>query len=417
MYSPRKISILSTYSITPSATHVIFSYEFKQTIFKNSFSSSPSSAITYLKLNDDFNYSISKLPPCLETLYLGLTFNHPLPAIPKTLTSISFSTYYNFPITSLLPPSLTFLSLGLKFDKEIPFHEFPSLLSFQYSRRKTISHFPSTLTYLNLQQNEITTLPPSILHLFCYTKKPINLSNLPPNLITFSPGHLFNQPVDNLLPSSLKYLEIKCKDFDHSLDSLPPSLTRLSIKYEYNIFNRPIDSLPPSLTILKIKSNTFSHPVDHLPSSLTILKLPNNYNFPLNKLPPSLTTLILGNEFNQAIDNLPKNLLHLKLHENFNQSLENLPPSLISLKLQSSKFSYPLNVLPETITKLEIGFFKIDSGSFVLPSSLLYLNMAGIPGQFIPSPLPKTLRKLIISNKFHDKQIKEVPKYVKIIKI
>jgi len=156
---------------------------------------------------------------------------------------------------------------------------------------------------------------------------------------------LFNFPLgiksiifDEYKTTSLSFLNYNDRSkFNHKVDNLPNSITKLIFGYS---FNQPIDNLPSSLTHLKLGWE-FNQPIDNLPSSLTHLILGWEFNQPIDNLPSNLTHLILGWEFNQPIDNLPSNLTKLNLGIHFEQSINNLPPSLKFLSLYFSSKENP----------------------------------------------------------------------------
>src|SRR5690606_36772488 len=68
------------------------------------------------------------------------------------------------------------------------------------------------------------------------------------------------------------------------------------------------------LTTIKFcKFSNFNQTIDSLPDTLTHLTLGDSFNQPVDKLPTTLTHLTLGYWFNQPVDNLPETLNHLTL--------------------------------------------------------------------------------------------------------
>lgn len=130
------------------------------------------------------------------------------------------------------------------------------------------------------------------------------LSALAPNLTRlYLPG--FVQPLlPGVLPETLLILHL-CDSFDWPLteENLPAGLQVLSL---CNSYTRPLDRLPRNLQTLTIYSAChdhlplgarlgFQHPLDRLPPSLSRLKfwLSPGYSQPLTHLPPSLSHLFL----------------------------------------------------------------------------------------------------------------------------
>ena len=140
----------------------------------------------------------------------------------------------------------------------------------------------------------------------------------------------FDQPVDGLLPPSLKCITFGDR-FNQSVDELPGSLTHLKFG---KCFNKSVDQLPGSLTDLIFGWN-FNQSVDQLPGSLTHLKFGGEFNRPVDGLlPPSLKRLTFGYRFNQPVDKLPQGLEVLKfLGRYFSHSLGNLPRGIKDLEI------------------------------------------------------------------------------------
>ena len=83
-----------------------------------------------------------------------------------------------------------------------------------------------------------------------------------------------------------------------------------------------------------------------MPDSITYLRLNSDFDKKVDSLPSSLTYLSMFNadDFNQTIDNLPNSLTHLKLGHGFNQSITNLPFSLKTLLITEEYYKLKNNI-------------------------------------------------------------------------
>lgn len=138
-----------------------------------------------------------------------------LQELPDTLTHLTFDDDFNQSLADVtLPPKITRLTFGLRFDQPLD-----------------CVHLPDTLTHLTFgdafdQRLENATLPPMLTHL------------------TF--GYYFNRPLDRVvLPPMLTHLKFG-ERFDQSLDAVrfPSTLSLLTLhrKYNYNLLFVPLHS-------------------------------------------------------------------------------------------------------------------------------------------------------------------------------
>jgi hypothetical protein len=225
-------------------THLVFGTLFADDILRTQISDGDAidfnqpihhlpSSIRHLALGNDFSWPVNHLPSSLTYLSVGIR-NQPneLPLFPTNLTHLKLTvrsyspSYHKAPV--LLPhphvthlfvnttpatpfpllPSLTHLNIGK--DEEIPTDL--SINTPKLSNINFTSLFHSTLP--------IVVLPPSTTHLyFPYQKLCADLVQLP--LLTFIAfGKDFNQPVESLLPPSVKSLIFGFR-FDRPLGHLP----------------------------------------------------------------------------------------------------------------------------------------------------------------------------------------------------
>ena len=207
----------------------------------------------------------------------------------------------------------------------------------------------------------------------------------------------FNQPVNNLLPSSLTHLTFG-ESFDLPVDLLPATITHLKFGAE---FNHPVDNLQPILQSLELPFN-FVHPLDNLPNSISTLLAATSH--PIKSLPSSLTHLTLQRMGKMSCP-LPSTITHLRiatgdtsidisslplialvvwdgqLEPNYNygyvHALDSLPASLTSLEVFSPEFRRPLNHLPSSICRLKIRASEPFTYTLSnLPPSIAHLELA-----------------------------------------
>jgi hypothetical protein len=222
--------------------------------------------------------------------------------------------------------------------------------------------------------------------------------SLPPNLKRLLLGSKFNSPID-VLPESLKFLHIGSK-FQHPIviNSCLESLIIVSLRYNF-----PLGPLPLSLKYLQISGDFNQALYDNtgkqqLPSNLEILKLPGYFNQTLGILPNSLLKLTTGVTFNQNLGVLPPNLHTLNLGRSFNFPLGQLGSSLISLKF-GKNYSQTIDTLPNNLQKLIIRSNTRKYKLNVLPQSLTYLDVHN--GRGIVN-LPNNLKTLLVSYELSD---------------
>eukprot|EP00026_Physarum_polycephalum_P003207 Phypoly_transcript_03217.p1 GENE.Phypoly_transcript_03217~~Phypoly_transcript_03217.p1 ORF type:complete len:415 (+),score=57.87 Phypoly_transcript_03217:1234-2478(+) len=203
--------------------------------------------LTHLYLSQSFNqpFDGSILPLTLLALFFGQAFNHQVPHLPLSLTSLQFGFYKQSPTFAylagcgefnqkidFLPPGLTHLTIG------------------GYSFNQKVDSLPCTLTHLAL-------------------------------------GHGFNSSLDHL-PPSLTHLTLNFS-FNRLVDHLPRYLTHLTFGTQ---FDQPITCLPSSLTHLTL-GQKFNQPLTHLPKGLLSLTLGSFFSQSLASLPPLLFRLQL----------------------------------------------------------------------------------------------------------------------------
>lgn len=173
------------------------------------------------------------------------------------------------------------------------------------------TNLPSTITYLNLEDNNLTKLP-------------LFLSELYPHLKILI---LCNNHISCIsrvkFPPKIKYLDLSHNSVDIVPENLPKSLKTLLLNNN-NISTIP-NNLPKTLIKLDLNHNQLTV-IPNAPNSLKKLWLNNNNITEFNNLPNSLTEIYL---MNNNIDILPANLSNkLKKIDLDDNKLTKLPTKL-----------------------------------------------------------------------------------------
>ncbi len=310
-------------------------------------------SVTFLAFGDDFNHHLPPLPNSLTHISFGRSFNRLIDSLPSALTHLSFGSNFNQPLHSILPRSLVHLKLGMFFNHHLP--SLPHLTHLHFADysycNQTLPHFTS-ITHLRLHHND---------------------------------GPLY------YLPTTLTYLHLTM-DIDVKIDRLPKSLTHLILRF---LFRNPKPvTLPPNLTHLSFGNSL--HPtvicdpvntctiVHHFPSSLVSLNVGKHFSAPL--LPPhlkyftSFDDMIPFNQFYAELTHLiipycssfpsmshpPPSLTYLEL-KYLNGPISHLTGSLTHLFVRDI---YWVDDLPPKLTHLACGRLASQRENLTWPSSL-----------------------------------------------
>ncbi|EGC40598.1 hypothetical protein DICPUDRAFT_73890 [Dictyostelium purpureum] len=368
--------------IPQTVKHITFGKDFNQTIansgipksivtlnlgsnFNNVLDIGEFSSLTELKISDRYdqplldNWWKSKTSGSvclLKKLEFGYDFNQylrPFKSIPPTVETLIFGHSFNEPLDyGSIPPSVTCLSLKESIDYNIIFEPDISLpnsilslqLGYYYNQPFQPKSLPDSLTSL--------TLGSSFNH-------SLGVGCLPPSLTSISFGLIYNKPFfPNSLPSSLKTLHLGYS-FNQPLENLPISLTKLILGAE---FNQPlrIQSLTALKTLLLGRDYNLPFDQESLPQSLETIEFGFFFNQKLSNLPLSIKKIVFSRDFNIPID---QSLAHLPLLEvlefgrKFNQNIfpDTFPKSLKTL-IFGTEFNKPIeNCIPTSVTSITFG--------------------------------------------------------------
>ncbi|KYR02057.1 hypothetical protein DLAC_00856 [Tieghemostelium lacteum] len=201
--------------------------------------------------------------------------------------------------------------------------------------------------------------------------------------------------------------------------SIPSTVTELSLAIEYCKW----EFIPDSVTSLEVSSeNNVSLVVGDLKPTLKKLVFSFFFQKEIRSelFPPSLTYLDLGLRFNYdvSIETLPINLEHLVLGKGFRNSILSLPSTLQSLILPQSFIPKTLEagIFPQSLKKLkflylypyprellsylinlvdlELMYFDIELQPEMLPPSLTKLNISWYKQPLQPNVLPSSITYL-----------------------
>ena len=246
-----------------------------------------------------FSIAIEKIPSTLTHLSFIPQFDLLLPNLPPNLTSLTLPRAFNH--ASLpLPSTLEVLSTPFQIP---PGHSPPSLTRILFYSR-AISSVPLSVTHLTFSDLYSFPIPPlhsGITHLVLGASFNHPLLQLPPTLTHLILGNIFNQPLPQL-PNVLTHLTLGHYSYS-PLPHLPASLLFLA---GYNSYI-PLPPLPSSLHTL-ILGNNFNQPLtDHLlpspalPASLKYLVLGEKFYQTIHYLPPSLMWLCCGLQMEEKL--------------------------------------------------------------------------------------------------------------------
>lgn len=282
------------------------------------------------------------------------------------------------------PPTLKYLKFSLNdvmgyfvvpplLDTLICVSNFDMLLNNEYDGISYLSSLPSTLKYMDVSGNVLTSLPPlpaSLTYLDCssnrfdYTQTIGGITSLP------------------ALPQNLEKLNCS-NNFIESLPELPSTLIQLNCSY--NLIDS-LPELPPNLEFLSTTNNLLDS-LPNLPQTLRELFASFNTIDSLPTLPPNLTGLQVNNNLIDSLPALPSTLRVLYINNNRIQSIPYFPPQLISAFMDFNRLS-SLPELPSTLQRLNVSGNSALSCLPLLPQSLQLLSVNGTNITVIPAQTP-----------------------------
>ncbi|EGG19837.1 hypothetical protein DFA_06939 [Cavenderia fasciculata] len=342
----------------------------------------------------------------------------------SSTTTLILDGEFNTPLRGLLPPTLTELKLGGKFNQPIKEGDIPKgveTLIFGQSfclpieMNKKSTNGKDMVVEPKFQQSEYNVhFDIQILsNKSMSTYLPNQERSIPSSLQSLALGDGFNQPLSiGVLPSSLKSLILGDKyNQPLSVGVLPPSLTSLKFGWEYNQ-RLPAGVLPSTLQSL-VFGDRYNQPlsVGVLPTKLLSLVFGDDYNQRLSdQVLPTLQSLRFGNRYNQP---LPVGVLPLLQSLEFGDRYDQrLPVGVLPTSLQSLVFGnrynqpLPVGVLPSlksALISLKFGDYYNQTISVgVLPSSLQSLKFGREYDQSISAKvLPPSLQSLEFGDEYN----------------
>ncbi|MEI7199229.1 NEL-type E3 ubiquitin ligase domain-containing protein [Pectobacterium parvum] len=250
---------------------------------------------------------------------------------------------------------------------------------------------PQGITYLNVENNSLTTLPAlpqSITHLCARDNLLITLATLPQETTHLDVSDNPLTALPNILPEQIVVLDARNCGLETLPVSLPQKITRLNINN--NRLKTLPNSLPQETTHLDVSANKLVTLPVSLPQEITVFDVSNNQLTTLpDSLPPGITVIdVSNNQLATLPDSLPQEIN--ALGASYNQ-LTALPKNL-----------------PLEITILDISHNQLTTLPDSLPQGIIYLDVSHNP--FPPRPLPESVKDwqtVAISDKwaaFNDEQ-------------
>jgi hypothetical protein len=377
---------------TDKYTEIVVSYLFNEAIDFHKFTnvtkiSFPKNPDADRHCDDDVSQfdqplNTANLPPNLEELYLGWSYNQPLDDLPETLGILQVGASFTHDLDSL-PDGL--LGLAIVDDRYGDFAQFD----------KPFKKFPSSLMRL------------SIRGLFKQ-----EVEEWPPNLELLVLGYYYNKPIKNL-PDSLKVFRMESYDAPENgtdpgmitVDKFPSNLEELELPV---FWNYPIN-FPPKL-IKFTTSTSFNQSIDGLPDTTEVIDMFGYCDGKkITKFPPNLRVINFGAMTDPPVHLLPDSVEEMyisgeeQVQSDFNAYILKYPVSLRKVKY-GHVFDRSIDSLPDTVTDIE---FHHHNTSFQTKIMKYPKNLKRITGShkiahmFDPALLPISCRK--ISTDFKNK--------------
>lgn len=261
-------------------------------------------------------------------------------------------------------------------------------LSCQYDSLIYIPSFPSTLTYINVENNYLDSLPPlpaGLTTLIFDNNTVRGFLNIPPAM-TYLSFRMDSITGISGLPNSLRYFEAAYNVISN-IDSFPQNLWYVDLAAN-NLASIP--ALPTNLSELFCEYNHIAAIPSPLPPYLTDLYFGSNPITTIPTLPPYLNILWIDHCPNlTSLPALPDMLTNIDVNNNNITVLPtHMPDSLLLLNCGYN----PLDSLPPLNAKLQVLICNYDGLTWLnpFPPALNMLNCAGNLFTSLP-PLPDTL--------------------------
>jgi len=347
--------------------------------------------------------------------------------IPKFITQIHFSNFFNQPLISrngkrkLIHCNIKRIAFGETFDQPIDvlddtvreifmenryysqkIKKLPNQLEILMIRcNKNLNHLPKTLKYLDFtlfpnqgvnnirklcnlvklsitlenEMNFLHFLPPNLKELcviFEYENNLFNFSTLPKSIRKISLLGQFNSIIENVT-STLEEIFINSDYFNNKMILKNSNVKSIFIENPY--YNRDIcEFLPNTLEELAIShTETFEYGLDNLPKNLKRLYFIHNgsYDLPLDNLPNLEDLELVISNSNKFMDFLPHSLKRLKIRVSNEVDFCNLP----NVRKLCIEVDYPLDNIkniPISVDTIILDNLVIDikKEMIVLPSNL-----------------------------------------------
>jgi uncharacterized repeat protein (TIGR01451 family) len=282
-------------------------------------------------LNCSFNQLsfLPTLPPNLLNINCIANNLSSLPPLPNSLRTIQANGNPLLTSFDAWPPELASLSIGGT--------SAPILLA-------NIPPLPPSLTFLSIQNAQLSELPP-----------------LPPNLQTLSCA---NNPLGTLPPLPASLISLAC--LNNNLNNLP-------------------DPLPPGLRFLTCDDNNLTQ-LPALPNTLQQLMCGNNNLGALPFLPDSIHTIVANNSNISSIPNIPAMLTYLELNNNLLTSLPPLNNVINNLHCANNQLT-SLPHLPQSMLVLIVTNNQISCWH-PFPSNLASPGIGNNPFTCLPNYIP-----------------------------
>ncbi|KAF2069938.1 hypothetical protein CYY_008747 [Polysphondylium violaceum] len=267
-------------------------------------------------------------------------------------------------------------------------------INFPYSTDLLLSILPRAITRLKINYVKNMKLPSWITHLELVQQQDFWLSHnqLKSTDIPSSVTHLclwkFKKILQNMIPSTIKYLETDCTKFGKN--SIPSG--EISVKFK-NICTNSYEFELGSKTVI-------SKPTNQLVPHIFVW----DKNQPLTQgiVPNNTRKLIFGDKFNQPIfeNSIPTSVTEIIFGEDFDQPISSiyLAPSLTCISFGRGSTYLSFETLPSSVRYLYF-YYHIGQRMDTIPQTIDHVCLYNTPSDFSPPPHIKHIQvKMILNN-------------------